>query len=686
MNRPFLHITLCFSTFFLIVGNTVEAKYNREDFVNLLNIEKGNTIQPHGYFFADLGNWHGYGLNNPADLSMAGGLRGPVFNVGCKGGLQWLSDCFEKLTLTDVQGNPLGSIRITTTQYLPGTLIQKMKTGNLDVTLQEMAVTDKSTMILYTLSNTGNHEQSFKVALSGKITHGGAILKQEAGNLHITMDDNRHHFFFSLPQEMKISRLSEKDYKAESKTITLPPGKSITLNSFGTFAPFSDQDTTLARHNSLKKISSEQYRKENKDRWNGYLNKLLGQATPYMQEDRYRKWAVKALMTLNTNWRSAAGDLKHGGIVPGSGHFDAFWAWDSWEHAAAAALYEPELAKDQMRTMFDYQTPEGMIYDLISVNKQENGTACSKPPIAGWATYMVYRQTGDVEFAREMLPKLLKYHQWRYKYRDHDQNGLCEYGGTRPQVYLGQWESGMDVAVKFDGAKMLKNAPEAYSMDQESIELNSYLCAEKFYLAALADATGDKETATRLKKEGADLRKLIQDKFFDTETGYFYDRKVGTGELVKVIDISGWIPLFTQVATPEQAAAVRKNMLAPELFGTYFPFSSLNHKHPQYDPGKGYFRGQTWLNYTYFGIRGFKNYGYMEDARKYTTQLPDKLKGIADPGIPIRENYHSETGEGLSAMHFSWSSSFSLLLLTEDVNDFPCVPNGKQEHSPAKAK
>ena len=135
--------------------------------------------------------------------------------------------------------------------------------------------------------------------------------------------------------------------------------------------------------------------------------------------------------------------------------------------------------------------------------------------------------------------------------------------------------------------KMLKNAEGAYSFDQESIELNSYLCAEKFYLAYLLDEVGEKEQAARFREEGKKLKKTIQEKFFDEETGFFYDRKLGTGELVKVIDISGWIPLFTKVATPEQAAAVKKNMLDKELFGTYFPFSSLNHKHPLYQPDKG---------------------------------------------------------------------------------------------------
>ena len=60
--------------------------------------------------------------------------------------------------------------------------------------------------------------------------------------------------------------------------------------------------------------------------------------------------------------------------------------------------------------MFDYQTPEGMIIDLIAFRKKKNNVVCSKPPIAGWAIYGL--STYQDSFHQKMLPKLLKYHEW----------------------------------------------------------------------------------------------------------------------------------------------------------------------------------------------------------------------------------------------------------------------------------
>lgn len=652
-----------------------KENYKQEQFVNLLNIEVGYEAAPRGYFFSDLGGWHGYGFNSSADLSKAGGFRGPAFMGERSLGLQWLSDGFEKLTLKDDRGKILPFTKISAYEYLPGMLRQRLEAGDLKVEMKEIALTDRSTMIEYTVTNRGTAERTIISLLSGTATYKDACLAQESVNtLTVNVANGKHSFVVSFPEGWTLKSDGQKAYEAIKGAQTLAPGKSYTFHTFTSYCPATDKESALAVHADLNVKGAKKYFKQNAKRWEGYINSVLERDTPYLESERNRKWAVKAIMTLHTNWRSAAGDLKHAGVQPAAGHFNAFWAWDSWEHAVGLSIFNPELAKDQMLTMFDFLTPEGMIIDLIALDKKENNKVCSKPPIAGWGTYMVYQRTKDKAFVKEMLPKLLKFHEWRYKYRDHDQNGLCEYGGIEPQVYQGQWESGMDVAVKFDGVKMLKNAEGAYSFDQESIELNSYLCAEKFYLAYLLDEVGEKEQAARFREEGKKLKKTIQEKFFDEETGFFYDRKLGTGELVKVIDISGWIPLFTKVATPEQAAAVKKNMLDKELFGTYFPFSSLNHKHPLYNPGAGYFRGQTWMNYTYFGIRGWKNYGFMEDAEKYTRLLPDRLKGLAEPGYPIRENWNSATGEAMTAMHFGWSSAFSILLLAEDTDMFPYVP------------
>lgn len=82
----------------------------------------------------------------------------------------------------------------------------------------------------------------------------------------------------------------------------------------------------------------------------------------------------------------------------------------------------------------------------------------SKPPLVAWAVWQVYTKTLDKQFLKDMFSKLQAYHEWWYKNRDYDKNGIAEYGATvhplnnsKEEIVLATaWESGMDNAPRFD--------------------------------------------------------------------------------------------------------------------------------------------------------------------------------------------------------------------------------------------
>ena len=107
--------------------------------------------------------------------------------------------------------------------------------------------------------------------------------------------------------------------------------------------------------------------------------------------------------------------------------------------------------------MFDYQQPDGMIIDCIYTDPSENNARDSKPPLVCWGCrrdFHAYRRHG---FRFEMYPQLLAYYKWWYQKRDHNHNGMCEYGATDGTLEAAARESGMDNAIRFDDAMMLKN-------------------------------------------------------------------------------------------------------------------------------------------------------------------------------------------------------------------------------------
>lgn len=316
--------------------------------------------------------------------------------------------------------------------------------------------------------------------------------------------------------------------------------------------------------------------KANKERWEGYLTKILRKD----MKPEYDRIAVKAVVTLISNWRTHRGGLLHEGIVPSHAayYFVGFWAWDTWRFSAALAKFDPELAKDNIRAMFDYQQPDGMIIDCIYTDPAENNARDSKPPLVSWAVDEIFTHANDTAFISEMYPQLMAYYKWWYNKRDHNRNGMCEYGSTDGTLEAAAWESGMDNAIRFDDAKMLKNngAEDAWSMDQESVDLNAYLALECKLLKKFASILG-------VTFDGPDYSSQVADYFFDKEKGFFFDRRLKDGSFIQEPGCEAYTPLWTEVATADQVKAMLPLLTDTAKFSTYIPFPTVAADNPKYN-------------------------------------------------------------------------------------------------------
>ncbi|MGY0037240.1 MGH1-like glycoside hydrolase domain-containing protein [Pedobacter sp. NJ-S-72] len=428
-------------------------------------------------------------------------------------------------------------------------------------------------------------------------------------------------------------------------------------------------DTPSERKQALKaeQVNFNKALQANKIRWNQYLNAFFDAPGARITDHIRRRLAVKSIVTLMTNWRSKAKDLLHDGVFPSLNYqgFYGFWSWDSWKQAVGLSYFLPSLAKENMLAMFDYQDKYGMIADCIYTDKKENNWRDTKPPLAAWAAWEIYQRSHDQEFLKTIYPKLVLYHQWWYENRDHNQNGLCEYGSTDGTRIAALWESGMDNAVRFDQTVMLKNNESAWSLNQESADLNAYLYAEKDYMAKIAFATGLNQEADRWKAQRPVLKKLINDTFYNQDKGFYYDKLID-GSWIEVTGPEGWIPLWSGISNQEQAASVLRMMEKDDKFNTAVPLPTLSADHPNFDPLKGYWRGPVWIDQVYFGLNGLHQYGYHKEASAFFARLLKNANGLNGQGA-IRENYHPITGKGLNAINFSWSAAHLLLMLKEDV-------------------
>lgn len=402
--------------------------------------------------------------------------------------------------------------------------------------------------------------------------------------------------------------------------------------------------------------------KANRDRWTGYLSKVI---RPDMKP-AHNRVAAKAIVTLIGNWRQQRGGLLHDGLIPSLSvnYFVGCWAWDCWRFSAALASFAPELAKDNMRVMFDWQQADGMVPDCVYPNPQENNYRNSKPPLAAWAVDKIWESTHDTAFVREMLPKLVAYHRWWYQKRDHDHNGLCEFGATDGTLEAAAWESGMDNAIRFDSARMVRNGDNAWSLDQESVDLNAYLVLDRRLLEKFSAILGQPLNMEGISLSASELAEVVNDAFFDAETKWYFDRKLGTHRFVREMGCEGYVPLWVGIATKPQFDAVCHWLRDAKKFSTYIPFPTIAADNPKYDPN-GYWRGPIWLDETYYAIEALRHYlPKPDEADKYTRQVFDRLQGLTGLGA-IYENYDTKTGAPLQSANFSWSAAHLLMLYND---------------------
>lgn len=377
----------------------------------------------------------------------------------------------------------------------------------------------------------------------------------------------------------------------------------------------------------------------------------------------------KSIKTLYYNYLSPVNRIHYEGVMPSVTTFNGLWSWDSWKHAAGLAYIDKDLAENSIRGLYDYQDQDGMIPDCVFPDTMNfTGSTCvtelTKPPLSGWAIWEIYKQTKDVAFVQEMFSRLLKYHEWRYKFRDINQNGLCELGASVNKVNKAMCEMA-DNAIRYDEAKMLKKSEHCYSMDMEAVDLNAYLYQEKGYIVKMANLLGKKKVANQYKKEMEILKKCIQDVFFDEKSGFFYDIRIADRSHVLSQESCGWIPLFAKVATKEQAARVVENMMDEDKFNTFMPLPTASKECPEFDPAKGYWRGPVWLDQFYFGYMGLLNYGYKDEAVFLLKKMLNNITSISEPEAELRECYNPLTGEGEGARNFGWTASHLLQLMLQ---------------------
>ncbi len=653
------------------VNNKKQTKQEPFDYLafgkNILDykVTPKHKFDKTGLMFSDQGAWFAYSLQD--SITNNAGFSGPFLMTQQNG--VWSSPSLVGLNLRGENNSKIidWSTSLQSQHSFSSHLEQIFQSEQLQVK-QELVYTSGHTALQKTIiTNRTAKGITLHPSVSGKLFDIGMTVTSEGETIVLSSEKSNAKGYIKFLKESAVILTAEDYYNAHFETLFLEPGQSKTYIISQTFIfpeySWEDEKTYIENNHFDTILKGRKLEKTQQ------LKTLITNLKHSFNDSIYNQVIAKAQLTLQNNCRIPAGEIKHEGLFPSYHYkwFNGFWSWDSWKHAVGLSYYDTDLAKKQIKLMFEFQDDDGFVADCVyrDTTIEAHNYRDTKPPLSAWAVAKIYEKDKDIEFVKYMYPKLKKYHQWWYNKRDHDKDGLCEYGSTDGSLVAAKWESGMDNAIRFDASKILKNGEDAYSLDQESVDLNAYLYAEKLYLAQLSEALKN-EDALQYKTEAETLKTKIQKQFYDENDGWFYDTSLNGKTFIKGEGSEGWTALWANAATQQQAEAVKNKMMNPSKFYTKVPFQTMSADHPKFDPLKGYWRGPNWLDQAYFGVKGLRNYGFNTEADKATIQIIKGAEGLLGKGKAIRENYHPLTGKGLHAQNFSWSAAHLIMLLKEN--------------------
>jgi len=362
----------------------------------------------------------------------------------------------------------------------------------------------------------------------------------------------------------------------------------------------------------------------------------------------------RAQATLLGNIVSLPAWKPYRGVDPSLGAYQGIWNWDSAFHAIAISQWDAALAREQFDILFSRQLASGALPDVVWA-KGGMVTTITKPPVMAWAIAVVDHRAPDTEYLRKMYPKLVHLGEFWLRERGGAADGLFYYAGAD----AGE-DSGWDNSLRWDDGYRSSSSNEHRLW---AIDLNCYMVMHYRAMAYIAGRIGLVNDESAWKNAATQLASRINERLWDDKLGFYVDRDRITGKDGPALSPAGFMPLFVCIASRERAARMEKLAVDSEKFFPGMPTAAYD------TPGfesHGYWRGSTWMNTSYFALKGLEQYGYSKTAEAMRSEL---LSNIARDRSTMWEYYDSRNGAGAGAKGFGWSAAFTIAFLLDWNND-----------------
>lgn len=344
--------------------------------------------------------------------------------------------------------------------------------------------------------------------------------------------------------------------------------------------------------------------------------------------------------------RPAKGHIPYDYLVP-AGPYSEQWDWDAFFMGVALSAdisAESIYLRNWALNYIINAKNNGKVAGCLTAKGFDERLNQMKPLLAQGA-YLAGKFLKDYKWIKPYWSKLKKIVLYREKYL---------------------WNKKYDLGVWFDSMESgADNNIAALDYPKKTVvatDLNTFIYREYKALSLLAQILGRKKDINFFQKRAETIKKNINKYLWNKEDEIYYNIYAKTGEHIKRVSYNSFIPLWGEIATPQQGkTTIKRYLISPKYMWSEYGIRTLAKSDPDYNNVntiKPYsnWQGPVWPIANYIYIHGLLNYGFQKEA----VQLAKIISRLVTDDIKItggmHENYNAETGEPLAAPNFvSWN-------------------------------
>lgn len=340
-----------------------------------------------------------------------------------------------------------------------------------------------------------------------------------------------------------------------------------------------------------------------------------------------------------------------------------YFCWDSFFSGLLASLDDPEMGHQTVRAILSYQSDEGMVPNYAHWNDGDMSKDRSQPPVGSMCVWKMHQYWPNIDFLREVYPKLAAWHGWWLKARNAKNDGLLQWGSSTGILQNAQFETGWDDTPQFEGVEGIKMV--GHTMNAYAVDLCSLWAMDAHHLALIAEALGKPDDAKRYRGEESDMNRRINARLWNEKLGIycsrFWDKEDGTpGEFLTRLTPANFYPLICGAPDASRAQKVLAVMQDPNQFWGEWILPTVSRQDPLFLE-QTYWHGTIWGPVNYLVFQGVKRYASPEFQAAFAQKSVHLFMNNWLANGYCGENYFSISG-GVSGDHnYTWGALLCLV-------------------------